>query len=155
MSSHPLSEIREQLHRRVDHRLSDLGSLRDGQVVTVGGLVTSLKPFVTRKGDQMVFAELDDATGSVEVVVFADNLGGHPLGAGHRRRSSAGQGPGRPRRPRARSRSSPSRPPFEATADFGIVRLRLDARRAAGTLIGDLKTLIGEFPGEAPVMLEA
>ena len=44
--------------------------------------------------------------------------------------------------------------PFEATADFGIVRLRLDARRAAGTLIGDLKTLIGEFPGEAPVMLE-
>ena len=34
------------------------------------------------------------------------------------------------------------------------MRLRLDARRAPGTLIGDLKTLIGEFPGEAPVMLE-
>ena len=72
VSSHPLSEIREQLHRRVDNRLSDLTSLRDGQVVTVGGLVTSLKPFVTRKGDQMVFAEIDDATGSVEVVVFAN-----------------------------------------------------------------------------------
>jgi len=153
VSSHPLSEIREQLHRRVDHRLSDLGSLRDGQVVTVGGLVTSLKPFVTRKGDQMVFAELDDATGSVEVVVFANTWAATRsvlvtdavvLVKGRVDQKAEGE----------IKIVALEVAPFEATADFGIVRLRLDARRAAGTLIGDLKTLIGEFPGEAPVMLE-
>jgi len=44
--------------------------------------------------------------------------------------------------------------PFEATANFGVVRLRLDARETPAAIIDDLKSLIGEFPGDAPVVLE-
>ena len=43
---------------------------------------------------------------------------------------------------------------FEATADFGVVRLRLDARETPAAVITELKSLIGEFPGDAPVVLE-
>ena len=43
---------------------------------------------------------------------------------------------------------------FEATADFGVVRLRLDARDTPAAIIQELKSLIGEFPGDAPVVLE-
>jgi DNA polymerase-3 subunit alpha len=37
VSSHPLADVRDQLARRSDLPLAQAGSLRDGQVVTVGG----------------------------------------------------------------------------------------------------------------------
>ena len=43
---------------------------------------------------------------------------------------------------------------FEPSADFGMVRLRVDARERRASIIEELKSLIGEFPGEAPVLLE-
>jgi hypothetical protein len=44
--------------------------------------------------------------------------------------------------------------PFEAVADEGIVKLRIDARAALASLVEDLRLLIGEYPGDAPVELE-
>jgi DNA polymerase-3 subunit alpha len=44
--------------------------------------------------------------------------------------------------------------PFSSVPDFGTVRLQIDARTAPATVIDDLKMLIGEFPGHAPVVLE-
>jgi DNA polymerase-3 subunit alpha len=38
--------------------------------VTVGGIVTELKRIRTKKGDQMMFATLDDVEGQVEMLVF-------------------------------------------------------------------------------------
>ena len=50
--------------------MSELERRRDGDVVTVGGIVGALKQVTTKKGDPMVFARLDDLSGSVETVVF-------------------------------------------------------------------------------------
>jgi DNA polymerase III subunit alpha len=153
VSSHPLADVREQLTRRSDIQLSAAENLRDGQVVTIGGLVTSVKPFVTRKGDQMAFVEIDDATGSIEVVVFANTLATvrHMLVPdavvmvkGRADRKNEGEV----------KLVALEIEPFEATADFGVVRLRVDARATPATIIGDLKSLIGDFPGDAPVVLE-
>ena len=44
--------------------------------------------------------------------------------------------------------------PFEAVDDQGIVKLRIDARAALATVVDELRHLIGEYPGEAPVELE-
>ncbi len=44
--------------------------------------------------------------------------------------------------------------PFEAVADQGIVKLRVDARAALASVVDELSHLIGEYPGEAPVELE-
>ena len=70
LSSHPLKEVRAAFRARVDCSLADLRERRDGDLVTVGGMVTEAKRIRTRKGDPMMFATLDDLEGSVEMVVF-------------------------------------------------------------------------------------
>ena len=52
VSSHPLAPLRDQLSRKTDTPLRGLQDLRDGQIVTVGGIVASLRPMVTKRGDQ-------------------------------------------------------------------------------------------------------
>ena len=59
-----------ELRRKTDCALTDLERRRDGEVVTVGGIVSGLKQVTTKRGEPMVFATLDDPTGSAEVVVF-------------------------------------------------------------------------------------
>ncbi len=70
VSEHPLQAIREQLRRKTDCGLAEAEKRRDGEVVTVGGLVGAIKQLTTKKGEPMVFMRLDDLAGSVEVVVF-------------------------------------------------------------------------------------
>ncbi len=70
VSEHPLEAIRDQLRRKTDATLAELERRRDGEIVTVGGIVSALKQLTTKKGDPMVFMRLDDVLGSAEVVVF-------------------------------------------------------------------------------------
>ncbi|MGI9081915.1 MAG: DNA polymerase III subunit alpha [Thermoleophilaceae bacterium] len=70
LSSHPLKEVRPALRARVEASLADLGKRRDGDLVTVGGMITECKRIRTRKGDPMMFATLDDLEGQVEMLVF-------------------------------------------------------------------------------------
>ena len=70
LSSHPLKEVRAALRAKVECSLADLRERRDGESVTVGGMVTECKRIRTRKGDPMMFATLDDLEGSVEMLVF-------------------------------------------------------------------------------------
>src|SRR5207248_7236712 len=70
VSEHPLHAIRDQLRRKTDCALADVERRRDGEVVTVGGIVSALKHLTTKKGEPMVFMRLDDVTGGAEVVVF-------------------------------------------------------------------------------------
>ena len=70
VSEHPLSAVRDQLRRKTDATLGELERRRDGEVVTVGGIVSGVKHLTTKKGEPMVFLQLEDPTGSAEVVVF-------------------------------------------------------------------------------------
>ncbi|MEK6278484.1 MAG: DNA polymerase III subunit alpha [Actinomycetota bacterium] len=70
LSSHPLAEVRDALRARVDCTLAELAAKPDGSWVTVGGLVTERKKIRTKRGDQMMFATLDDVEGQVEMLVF-------------------------------------------------------------------------------------
>ena len=70
VSEHPLQSIREQLRRKTDAPLAEIERRRDGEFVTVGGIVGAIKQLTTKKGEPMVFMRLDDLTGSTEVVVF-------------------------------------------------------------------------------------
>jgi DNA polymerase-3 subunit alpha len=70
LSSHPLKEVRAALRQRVDCSLAELGSRKDGDWVTVGGMIAECKRIRTRKGDPMMFATLDDLEGQVELLVF-------------------------------------------------------------------------------------
>ncbi len=70
VSEHPLHAVRDQLRRKTDATLAELERRRDGETVTVGGIVSAVKQLTTKKGEPMVFLTLDDPTGGGEVVVF-------------------------------------------------------------------------------------
>jgi len=70
LSSHPLKEVRAALRMRVDCSLTELAAKKDGESVTVGGMIAECKRIRTKKGDPMMFATLDDLEGQVELLVF-------------------------------------------------------------------------------------
>ncbi|HEV2771978.1 MAG TPA: DNA polymerase III subunit alpha [Thermoleophilaceae bacterium] len=70
LSSHPLKDVRAALRARVDCGLAELADRRDGDWVTVGGVIAEGKRIRTRKGEPMMFATLDDLEGQVEILVF-------------------------------------------------------------------------------------
>ncbi|MDR5695781.1 MAG: DNA polymerase III subunit alpha [Armatimonadota bacterium] len=70
ISDHPLNQWRDLLRRAVTVSLDQLGELRDGAEVSVGGIITSLKRTTTRNGQAMAFLTLEDLTGTCEVIVF-------------------------------------------------------------------------------------
>jgi DNA polymerase-3 subunit alpha len=74
LSSHPLKEVRPALRARVDCTLAELPDRKDGDWVTVGGMIAESKKIRTKKGDMMMFATLDDLEGQVEIVVFNSAL---------------------------------------------------------------------------------
>ena len=51
-------------------RSRDLPRTKDGEWVTVGGMIAECKRIRTKKGDPMMFATLDDLEGQVEMLVF-------------------------------------------------------------------------------------
>jgi DNA polymerase III subunit alpha len=70
LSSHPLKEVRPALRAKVDCTLAEAADRKDGEWVTVGGMIVECKRIRTKKGDPMMFATLDDLEGQVEILVF-------------------------------------------------------------------------------------
>jgi DNA polymerase-3 subunit alpha len=70
LSSHPLKEVRPALRARVDCSLAEIRERKDGEWVTVGGMIAECKRIRTKKGEPMMFATLDDLEGQVEMLVF-------------------------------------------------------------------------------------
>ena len=74
ISAHPLKDVRAAMREKVDCSLAELSARRDGDWVTVGGMITETKRIRTKKGDPMMFATLDDLDTSLEMIVFGKPL---------------------------------------------------------------------------------
>ena len=70
VSDHPLRPVLHKLKKQTDTTVADLDHCRDGAMVWVGGLATSVRTNTTRKGDMMGMIQLDDTRGLAEVMVF-------------------------------------------------------------------------------------
>ncbi|MBA3412753.1 MAG: DNA polymerase III subunit alpha [Actinobacteria bacterium] len=150
VSEHPLHGIRDDLRRRTDARTSDLERRRDGEIVTLGGIVGEIKQLTTKKGEPMVFLRLDDLTGSSEVVVFNSvYAGARDLCVADRVIVVKGRIDHKHEGETKLIALEVSA--FEATPELREVRLRVDARRARAGIIRELAGLVREYPGEAPV----
>ena len=68
ITAHPLDEYRDTLNKFTS--ILSLKSSNEEQSVIIGGLITQIKTIITKKGEQMCFAALEDLTGSAELVVF-------------------------------------------------------------------------------------
>ena len=69
VSEHPFRETSEKL-RDYFTPISRLPELKREKKVRCGGILTEAKKILTKSNEPMVFATLEDLTGSVEVVVF-------------------------------------------------------------------------------------
>jgi DNA polymerase-3 subunit alpha len=153
VSEHPLTPIRDQLRRKTDCTLSELERRRDGEVVTVGGIVAALKQMTTKKGEPMVFAGLEDVTGSCEIVAFnsvyaqsRDLLLQDRVVIVRGRIDHKQQGETKVIAMEVAA--------FEATPERKEVRLKVDARVAPAGVVRELAALVKDFPGEAPVYVD-
>ncbi|GAA4598441.1 DNA polymerase III subunit alpha [Planotetraspora phitsanulokensis] len=72
VSDHPLLGVEHILASGADCSVAALQSedRPDGQIVTVGGLLSGLQRKVTKKGDTWVLTMLEDLEGAIEVMIF-------------------------------------------------------------------------------------
>jgi DNA polymerase-3 subunit alpha len=70
LSAHPLQAALVHLAPKVTAASADLDANSNGKPVRIGGMISSVRPFTTKKGDAMAFAVLEDLEGKVELVFF-------------------------------------------------------------------------------------
>ena len=70
LSEHPLKSLADRLGDMVTVYTSEIDETMAGQKVIVAGLVTWIRPHITRRGEPMAFVQLEDLRGNVEVIVF-------------------------------------------------------------------------------------
>jgi DNA polymerase-3 subunit alpha len=152
VSEHPLHSIRDQLRRKTDCALADVERRRDGEVVTVGGIVSAIKHLTTKKGEPMVFMRLDDVTGGCEVVVF-NSVYAQSRELCTMDRILVVKGRVDHKQEGETKLLAMEVSPFEAVAERKEVTIKIDARIARAGVVRDLALLVKDFPGESRVNL--
>ena len=83
LSGHPMDEYREQSRKLgavsigavlTDHQEDGEGRYEDGQRVTLAGVISSVKTKTTKNNSLMSYVTLEDATGTIEMLVFSRTL---------------------------------------------------------------------------------
>ncbi len=69
-SDNPLQRLTRQSVKAITHLAGQLDEVPTGQMVTLGGVVTSVRIITTKKGDPMAFVSFEDPSGSVELTIF-------------------------------------------------------------------------------------
>jgi len=71
ITGHPLGIHEKALKMLTKYNTSNLGELKDGQEVSIGGIISKAKfTFTKRTGEKMAIVVLEDLKGTVEVLVF-------------------------------------------------------------------------------------
>ncbi len=152
VSDHPLMGAEASLRRKCDGSLVDVVELDDGAIRTFGGVITSLQRKWTKKGDLMAVFSLEDLQTSIEVMVFPKTMTDH----GHKLADDAvvvvkARVDARDEQPKLIAMDIE---PFEPMAGEAFpLRLKVAAAALSESLIEELKRLLGEHPGDSPVLL--
>ena len=71
LTTHPLEPYRKTLDAKHLVQIVDLSHVRVGERINLAGIIVNVKKIVTRAGNhEMVFARLEDLSGTIELVVF-------------------------------------------------------------------------------------
>lgn len=70
ITGHPLDAYRDKIKSFMTIPQILDGTVKDGQIVKLAGIIASAKRITTKKGDTMCFLQLEDFTQNIEVVVF-------------------------------------------------------------------------------------
>jgi DNA polymerase III subunit alpha len=165
LSSHPLKEVRPALRARVECSLADLPSRKDGDWVTVGGMIAECKRIRTKNGDPMMFATLDDLEGQVELLVFNSAYAANAdkvdvdrivIVRGRVDHKEAGETKlvAHEVEPFEPTREEVLRAAEEATVEPVVRRLTLHVSPGVpDSFLGELKEVVGHHPGDHQLLL--
>lgn len=78
VSSHPLNSFKKLFETRTT-AISKIDGAFVNKKIIVGGLISSVKKIITKKGQPMLFIKLEDLTGKTEVVIFPNLLERNPV----------------------------------------------------------------------------
>jgi DNA polymerase-3 subunit alpha len=150
VSDHPLLAVGASLAAATSTTISELQDMTDRASVTVGGIVGAITRRWTKNGDPMLFFQLEDLEGSVEVIVFPKTV--HDFGplvvedavlivSGHLDH-------------RGDDVKVVARDIKELQVrDDSSVRLAVAAQRLTPEVVSSLKTILKNHPGPAAVFL--
>ncbi|HZU59516.1 MAG TPA: OB-fold nucleic acid binding domain-containing protein, partial [Solirubrobacteraceae bacterium] len=167
-SEHPLKRLRSALRVRVDCSLSELGTRRDGDWVTLGGMITQAKRIRTKRGDPMMFLTLDDLEGSVEVLLFGKALAASEdavapdsivlvrgkLDHKDREKTCLVAQQVEQFNPSPEELLQASELETTRSRQPGLLRLRLAASSLREGVLSELREVLAGFPGESEVLIE-
>ena len=79
VSGHPLDSVADTVRAVSTASVAEIVENEDGRFnigsqVTLGGIITKTRTQITKKGDIMMYAELEDLSGSIEVIIFPGQL---------------------------------------------------------------------------------
>ena len=70
ISGHPLASVDELLKEQIDTTAMELIERKEGEQVTVGGILSSCRKLTTRRKELMMVANIEDMSGTIPVVIF-------------------------------------------------------------------------------------
>jgi len=150
VSEHPMMGAERALRKHVDGTLSELREGREGEMRTVGGIVTALNRKYTKRGDLMATFVLEDLGAALEVMVFPKTMAQY----GHLLEDDAivvvkGRLDVRDDTPKIIAMEV-VRP--ELSVDSGPpVRVKVKLNVLSDAKVGKLKDILAEHPGDSPV----
>jgi DNA polymerase-3 subunit alpha len=167
VSGHPLADVQQHFVRSGATLIKDLRAVEDDAAVTVAGMVTSVRRTITKTGQQILIAQLEDTTGACEAIVFAkiyQNVQQHfnadailVVKGRVRMRERRGAAPGEdPPQDLTLSvnEASPFVPPLRSAPEPAPPRgWHVDVERREQ--IDRLAALVDEWPGAVPVVMHA
>ena len=154
VTDHPLLGIREALAAQTDMEITEVSGLGDGDLVTVGGIVSAVQRRFTRKGEPFAMFRLEDLAGGIGVIAFPAVLERVPnlvepdavvlvKGRVDLR--------GREMALRAVEITEPSFAERRDPEPEGTLVVELAAANCTPSAIAKLKELLGASPGRTPV----
>ncbi|MGH9139202.1 MAG: DNA polymerase III subunit alpha [Acidimicrobiales bacterium] len=152
VSDHPLLGAEHVLRRRTDGTLAEATDTDDGAIRSYGGVVTALQRKWTRAGDLMAVFTLEDLHASMEVMVFPKTM----AVVGHKLEDDTvvvvkGRVDTRDDQPKLIAMDVEV---FDGIVDGAPpVRIQVPTHQLSDRLIGRLKALLSEHPGDSQVFL--
>jgi len=70
VSKHPIEGIWEAIKPKIDSEIFDAQDLSPGSRTKIGGIITSFKKIITKKGSKMFKLYIEDLTSGIEVIIF-------------------------------------------------------------------------------------
>ncbi|HZD23467.1 MAG TPA: DNA polymerase III subunit alpha [Acidimicrobiia bacterium] len=150
VSDHPLLTVGASLAAATSTTIAQLEELEDRTPVTVGGIVGAVTRRWTKNGDPMLFFQLEDLEGSVEVIVFPKTVHDYgPLVVEDAVLVISGHLDHRGDDVKVVSREITEL----QIRDDSAVRLGVPAHRLTPEVVSSLKAILRNHPGSATVFL--